>query len=219
MYYTGAMKNMFGLIPSVLKSPFHMRYSKREDFASMIVDLNMMEKPVYALMDAVVAMEGHGPSGGTPRQTGLVLAASNFLAMDIAACSIIGYPPHMIPTNREALSRRIWLKDINEIEYPLLSPTDVEMPDFKKILFKKSRSQLIDFILPKPIKKLKESKNSAPRIDHNVCIRCGDCMRICSPKAITVSGTGDSKQMVINCQQCIRCYCCHEICPAKAIDI
>jgi uncharacterized protein (DUF362 family)/NAD-dependent dihydropyrimidine dehydrogenase PreA subunit len=219
MYFTGAMKNLFGLIPSVGKSPFHMRYSKREAFASMIVDLNMMDKPVYALMDAVIAMEGPGPSGGTPRQTGLVLAASNLLAMDIAACSIIGYPPLMIPVNKDALARQIWLKDIKEIEYPLLNPGEVEIPDFKKILFKKSGSQLIDFILPRPIKRLKEARNPAPRINHNLCIRCGDCMRICSPKAISVSGTGDSKIMEINRHQCIRCYCCHEICPAKAIDV
>ena len=29
MYYTGAMKNIFGLIPSVAKSPFHARFSSR----------------------------------------------------------------------------------------------------------------------------------------------------------------------------------------------
>jgi uncharacterized protein (DUF362 family)/Pyruvate/2-oxoacid:ferredoxin oxidoreductase delta subunit len=219
MYFTGAMKNMFGLIPSLAKSPFHVRYSKREDFASMIVDLNMMEKPVYALMDAVLAMEGPGPSGGTPRKTGLVLASSNFLAMDIAACAVIGYPPQMIPVNREALARQIWLKDIKEIEYPLLNPGEAQIPDFEKILFKKSGAQIIDFVLPKPLKKLIGAKSPAPYIDHTICIRCGDCMRICAPKAISVSGSGDSKQMEINRQHCIRCYCCHEICPAKAIEV
>jgi ferredoxin len=169
-------------------------------------------------MDAVIAMEGPGPSGGTPRHTGLVLASSNFLAMDIAACDIIGYPSQMIPVNREALPRQIWLKDIKEIEYPLFNPTQVEVPDFVKILFKKSGSQLVDFILPRPIKKLLASKNQPPRIDHKLCIRCGDCARICAPKAISASGVGSSKQMEINRQQCIRCYCCHEICPVQAIE-
>jgi ferredoxin len=218
MFFTGAMKNMFGLIPSVTKSPFHVRYPKREAFASMIVDLNMMEKPVYAFMDAVVAMEGPGPSGGTPRQTGLVLASSNFLAMDIAACDIIGYPSQMIPINRDALARKIWLKDAKEIEYPLLSPSEVEVPDFKKIHFKKSGNQLIDFILARFMKKQRE-KRMLPCIDHNICICCGDCTRICAPQAITLSGEGSSKKIEIKGQQCIRCYCCHEICPVKAIEV
>jgi len=90
MLFTGAIKNTFGLIPSVGKTPFHVKYSSREDFASMLVDLNLLIKPSYALMDAVIGMEGPGPSGGSPRQVGLVLASSNVLAMDIAACKIIG---------------------------------------------------------------------------------------------------------------------------------
>jgi Pyruvate/2-oxoacid:ferredoxin oxidoreductase delta subunit len=139
--------------------------------------------------------------------------------MDIAACNIIGYPSQMIPVNKDALARKTWLKDIKEIEYPLLKPDEVAVPDFKKILFKKSGSQLIDFILARFMKKQRESGVPQPRIDHKICIRCGDCTRICAPQAITATGGGSSKQMEINSQRCIRCYCCHEICPAKAIEI
>jgi ferredoxin len=139
--------------------------------------------------------------------------------MDIAACDIIGYPSKLIPVNQEALARQIWLKDIKEIEYPLLNLDEAAVPDFEKIQFKKSGTQLIDFILPRPLKKLLASRNPPPRIDHKLCIRCGDCTRICAPKAISALGEGSSKQMNVNLRQCIRCYCCHEICPAKAIEV
>ena len=122
MYFTGAIKNTFGLIPSMAKSALHVRFSNRESFASMLVDLNLAVKPAYALMDAVIGMEGPGPGGGDPRHIGLVLASSNFLAMDAAACAVIGYPPLAIPVNKEALSRKFWLSDFKEIEYPGLSP-------------------------------------------------------------------------------------------------
>ncbi|MDR0316365.1 MAG: DUF362 domain-containing protein, partial [Treponema sp.] len=184
MYFTGAMKNTFGLIPSVAKSPYHVRYPTTEAFASMIVDLNVAVKPMFAFMDAVTAMEGPGPSGGYPRHIGLVLASANLLAMDAAASSIVGYPPEKIPVNREALSRQIWLKNFSEIEYPLLKPEEVKVHDFVKIPFKKSGSLLLNFILPRPLRKLATKLMPHPVIDKKVCIRCGDCIKICASAAM-----------------------------------
>ena len=226
MLYTGALKNIFGLIPSAAKSPFHVKYSAREAFASMIVDLNLALqaiKPVYALMDAVTGMEGPGPGSGTPRQVGLVLASANFLAMDYAACTIIGYPPEKIPTNKDALERQLWLKDFSEIEYPLLKPDDVKVKDYIKIPFIKTG-------------KIFRKKLPLPKVNKEVCVLCGDCTRICASEAIKITETTvaatrvaptgvvaangkNSRQVEVNAKACICCYCCHEICPAKAIEI
>jgi uncharacterized protein (DUF362 family)/Pyruvate/2-oxoacid:ferredoxin oxidoreductase delta subunit len=219
MYYTGAMKNLFGLIPSAAKSPMHVRYPSREAFASMIVDLNLAAKPHYALMDAIVGMEGPGPGAGDPRPIGLVLASANLLALDIAAGEIIGYPPLEIPVAREALSRRVWLNSLSEIRYPLLKPEDLRIGDFKKIPLKKSGAQLTEFLLPRPLRKFRERLIPRPVIDRSVCLRCGDCARICGSKAMALSGEGQEKQVRIDYNVCIRCYCCHEICPVKAITI
>ena len=219
MYFTGAMKNIFGLIPSMEKTPFHVRFPGIESFASMLVDLNLAVKPSYALMDAVTGMEGPGPSAGTPRHIGLVLASSNLLAMDAAASAIIAYPPEAIPVNREALSRGYWLRDFSEIEYPGLSPADVRIPDYLKIAFKKSSSQVIDFILPPFLRKWRDSFAPGPEIQHGRCLRCGDCVRICASGAMSNAGEGKERRIVIDYRRCIRCFCCHEICPVKAIEI
>ena len=215
MYFTGAMKNLFGLIPSVAKSTYHVRFPSRESFASMIVDLCLALKPAYTLMDAIIGMEGSGPAAGSPRQIGLVLASPNLLAIDVAASTIIGYPPLEIPVNREALDRGYWLSDINEIEYPGLSPSDLRIPDFIKIPLKKSSFQLLDFILPRPVRRLRESLAPGPQINHDICVRCSDCIRICASQAMSLYNT----RVIIDYRRCIRCLCCHEICPVKAIDI
>jgi uncharacterized protein (DUF362 family)/Pyruvate/2-oxoacid:ferredoxin oxidoreductase delta subunit len=219
MYFTGALKNTFGLIPSIAKSPFHARFSSRESFAAMIVDLNLAVKPAYALMDAVTGMEGPGPSAGTPRHIGLVLASSNLLAMDAAACAVIGYPAEAIPIHKDALGRSVWLSDFREIEYPGLSPADARISGFVKVPFKRSTSQFLDFILPGPLRALRESFAPRPVIRHDICVRCGDCVRICSPEAMSITGEEKERRVVIDYRNCIRCFCCHEICPAIAIDI
>ena len=223
MYFTGAMKNLFGLIPSVAKSTYHVRFPSRKAFASMIVDLNLAlaAKPSYAFMDAIIGMEGPGPAAGTPRRIGLVLASSNSLAMDSAASEIIAYPPEEIPVNQDALERGVWLSKMDEIEYPLLSPLDVRLSDFVKIPFKKSKSQFWDFILPRPIQAFRDSFAPKPAINHERCIRCGDCTRICASRAMTLDGEGKGKarHVHIDYNRCIRCFCCHEVCPVNAIDI
>ena len=219
MYFTGAMKNNFGLVPSIMKSALHVRFPGREPFASMLVDLNMAVKPGYAIMDAITGMEGPGPSAGNPRSVGLILASSNQLAIDVAACGIIGYPPGAIPVNKDALGRRYWLSDFNEIEYPGLSPSDLCIPDYVKIPVKKAGSQLLDFVLPSPLRRLKNSLASGPEINHADCVLCGDCCSICASRAVSIRGEGKDRRMVIDYRSCIRCFCCHEICPKNAINI
>ena len=219
MYFTGAMKNIFGLVPSVAKSAFHARFPGRDDFASMIVDLNLAVQPAYAFMDAVTGMEGPGPAGGDPRHIGLVLASSNLLAMDMAASAVIGYPPAEIPIHKDALQRGVWLAAPGEIEYPGLKPEEVRIPDYVKIPFKKSKGQLLDFILPRPLRAFRDSFAPKPVINHDICIRCGDCIRICASQAMKTEGEGNQRCIVIDYRRCIRCFCCHEVCPEKAIDV
>ncbi|MBO5400788.1 MAG: DUF362 domain-containing protein, partial [Spirochaetaceae bacterium] len=57
MSYTGAMKNLFGLIVGLKKAKTHYRFSNKQDFAAYLTDLNLAANPQYAIMDAIVGME------------------------------------------------------------------------------------------------------------------------------------------------------------------
>ena len=74
MGMTAAVKNLYGVIPGTHKSEYHYRYEDPMRFADMLVDLNEYVKPRLCLCDAVEIMEGNGPTMGTPRHLGLVLA-------------------------------------------------------------------------------------------------------------------------------------------------
>ena len=53
MYFTGAVKNLFGAISGLQKSAFHMRFPGKPEFGTMLADLVLAVKPRYAIMDAI----------------------------------------------------------------------------------------------------------------------------------------------------------------------
>ena len=71
-----AVKNLFGTVPGLQKAEFHMRFPEKEPFGEMLVDLCETVRPQLIIADGVLAMEGDGPAGGTPRALGLVLGAA-----------------------------------------------------------------------------------------------------------------------------------------------
>ncbi|OHD57496.1 MAG: hypothetical protein A2Y33_05875 [Spirochaetes bacterium GWF1_51_8] len=221
MYYTGGMKNLYGMIPGLNKAQLHVRFPERENFAAMIVDLNLLLKPAMCIMDGVVAMEGPGPSNGYPRNTGVILASKNILALDITACRIINYKPEHIPILADALTRKYWLTSPDEITVKGETVESVFVKDFKHVkivhdagFIKKSLPWLFNFINKLIVPK--------PRFLHDKCIRCGECIKICKSNALVFKHDPKSsrgKKVEVDYRKCIRCYCCHEICPADAIRL
>ena len=129
--------------------------------------------------------------------------------------------------NREALARGLWLAGAEGPVFPALSPAETAVSGFQKIPFRRAGGQLAEFLLP-PLRRLRARTEKRPRIRDEICVRCGDCARICASRAIRLEGAGaaaegggnvSTRRMIIDRKSCIRCYCCHEICPAKAITL
>lgn len=218
MYFTGAMKNLFGTIPGLNKSRFHFNYPEKDDFATMIVDLNGALKPDYAIMDAVTAMEGPGPGSGYPKHVGLILASSNILALDMTAASLIGYNPLNIPILRIGLERGLWLGSPDEIEICGEDPERVRPENFLKVKVLKDTG-FIKRILPDSLYKvIKDLYVPRPFFSKKKCIACGKCIEICPADALKLHNK-NKKFIVVDYDKCIRCYCCHEVCPVEAIRI
>ena len=64
MGMTGALKNLYGTIPGTVKLEYHYRFPNHEDFSNMLVDIYEYNHPILALIDAVTAMDGNGPTAG-----------------------------------------------------------------------------------------------------------------------------------------------------------
>ena len=86
MSYTGAMKNLFGLIVGLKKAQQHYRFPDKEDFAKYLTDLNLAAKAEYAIMDGIVGMDGPGgPGNGRPIPVGFLASSTNILAISLVS--------------------------------------------------------------------------------------------------------------------------------------
>jgi uncharacterized protein (DUF362 family) len=53
-------------------------------------------QPDLAVIDGVVGMEGEGPGKGTPVESGVALASTNFLGIDLVGAEVMGADPRMV---------------------------------------------------------------------------------------------------------------------------
>ncbi|MDY7028979.1 MAG: DUF362 domain-containing protein [Spirochaetota bacterium] len=219
MGYTGAMKNLFGLLPGYAKAAFHVKYPGRDDIGRMIVDLVSAVKPHYALMDGIVGMEGPGPGNGYPRSVGLVAVSSSLLALDMIAAEFIGYRWNDIPSNRFGAERLDGIGSPDDIEVRGAALEELRPKNFQRIEENRPGVLLRILLRFSFIRRIEIRMRPRPVFDHDKCILCGECVAICASRALAFEGSGEDRRVVIQYKQCIRCYCCHEVCPADAISI
>ncbi len=214
MGMSAAAKNMFGVIPGTMKPEYHFRYPNAADFARMIVDIDeyFSDKIKLCIADAIVGMEGNGPTKGSPRHIGAILASRSPHALDLACAEIIGLSPESVPTLGAAIERGLIPPSIDGLsisgDIAALVITDYNNVAVKNSLLFDSRSKLFGKIAKKCLE-------AEPRVKAAECKGCEKCMQICPARAITMK---DGKP-VIERSKCIKCFCCQEFCPFGAMKV
>lgn len=212
-----AAKNMFGAIPGVIKPEYHFRFPKYEDFADMIVDLDEYFHPILSIADAVVGMEGNGPTAGTPCKMGALLASRSPHNLDMVAAKILGFEREELPILNAAYLRGMTPEKFEDVTvFGEVEPLIV--PDFERVV--ERRSLEFSGNGNNPLKRLFGKIAGAilktrPKLDKQKCIGCGVCKNICPAKAIVIK----DKKAQIDRKNCIRCFCCQEFCPKSAMKV
>lgn len=210
--YTGAVKNLYGLIPGLVKVEMHSRYPDLGDFCQLLCDLEQFasKKIVLHVIDAIVGMDGDGPTNGKPKAMGQLLASTNPYALDVVAVSLFADPFEM-PLLQVAEKRGLVSRDLSQIDFDFDSWKAARIADFDIALVTSADTFLN---MPKWVKKLaKKYLTKKVHFDKKICRGCGKCARHCPAKAITIK---DGKAHVAQ-KKCIRCYCCQELCPFDAV--
>lgn len=212
MTYTGAVKNLFGVVPGLSKAECHFRLPDSQDFAAMLVDIAEFIRPSLSVIDAVWGMEGEGPSAGTPRKIGAVIISDCPYSADIVAGHLINLDWRDNPVIKNAVDRG--LCEPNNIEI-IGDPIDeLIVNDFAKPPV--YHANVLQGRVPKFLEEMLGNMLVLyPKFNKTKCVGCAICAKSCPNGAITMIDNLPQ----LETEQCINCFCCHELCPQKAVEI
>ena len=209
--YSGAVKNLYGLIPGLVKVEMHSRFPKLHDFCNLLCDLEQFARPKITLhvMDAVWGMDGEGPTNGKPKFIGQILASPNAYALDTAAVSLFNEKPFEMPVLQTAVNRGFVGCAPAEIDFDFDAFKvnfigDFDFAPAENISFFQNMSPLI--------RRLTKYMTKKVYMD-STCRACGKCVEHCPAKAIGIK----KKRARVAQKKCIHCYCCQELCPFNAV--
>ena len=214
---TGAVKNMFGIIPGFTKVGYHLRFDDFKKFWSMLLDIISFVKPGLNIMDGVVGIEGEGPGrSGTPRNIGLIMASSDSISMDVIMSKIMNIDKRLIPLFEILEKERKESYGEDDIKILGEKLSDIIINDFK-IPRSTGQKKLIksNFINTYILPFVKSSLNPYPYVNSSKCNLCMTCREICPQNSISLS----NGKIKFDYKTCIRCFCCSEMCPEGAVDI
>jgi uncharacterized protein (DUF362 family) len=134
---TCSMKNLFGTVPGRKygwpKNLLHIKGIPR-----WILDLQEIVKPKFAIVDAIVAMEGDGPINGTAKHMGFVAMGSDLAAVDATCIRCMCFTLDDIPYiklagevvgNVDDHSIKVIGASIDELKQPFKKPITMTNPE------------------------------------------------------------------------------------------
>lgn len=205
---TGAVKNLFGLVPGLQKAQWHKVFPKSVEFGNFISDLGNKLPTQLTIMDAIEGMQGQGPAGGTRIFPGFLMASTCPVAVDRIFCEIGGVDENKVTTLTRA--RQLNWGPPSAAEISLLGDpiAEVKIADFKVPALTPQ-----DYLPDRLLNLIKKLFWAGPVLKEGSCIRCGRCEKICPVNAISIS----AKEAEFDRKLCISCFCCMEVCPVDAI--
>jgi uncharacterized protein (DUF362 family) len=128
---TMGVKNLFGCVPGKMKAWWHMEAGKDvARFGEMLVATAQAIAPNLTIIDGLIGHEGNGPSGGEPRELGVLGASADVFALDRAIIEIVNVDPDLVPTLL-AQKKLGLFPQLSDLEFPDCTPQELQVTDWK----------------------------------------------------------------------------------------
>lgn len=208
---TCCVKNMFGTVVGATKARIHHEAGHAKFFSQFLVDLYKFFTPTLNIVDALTVMEGDGPSHGSVREGGKIVAGTNGVEVDTVIAAMMGFPEMRIKTLQLADQAGLGQYALEKIEIlgdyePWLN---FELPSTysakPKIVIQKEQAAEIHEVWG-------QVGRLHPTLIEENCTECGSCEEICPGEAITLD-----PYPVVDESKCVSCFCCAEVCPEAAM--
>jgi uncharacterized protein (DUF362 family)/NAD-dependent dihydropyrimidine dehydrogenase PreA subunit len=229
------LKNLMGcLVGQENKKKTH------QSLAANILHINNNLKPHLHIVDAVISMEGMGPTCGTPVQTGMILIGTDPYLIDLMCARSVSFDYRKVRTLMEAEKRGILhsayhhfvngysLKNIFHFKPPKPGPIAgfIHHPERQKYFLAIRNKPLFHYLcstriggkilyltgLRQDVFIEEEMECEGLSLNTERCLGCGKCTEYC-PMGLDVPDALVS--MKDNCIHCLYCFC---VCPEHAIE-
>jgi uncharacterized protein (DUF362 family)/ferredoxin len=228
------LKNLMGcLVGQENKKKTH------DDLSENIIRLNQAVKPHLHIVDALIAMEGLGPTRGTPIRLDMIIIGVDPYLIDLLCCRLAGFSHHNIRTMALAEKKGLLNKSHHRrvqglsekfanrpFKYPKPGPiaSFIHHPHRQKFFLKIRNTPLFSYLaatdwfgsvlfrtgLRQDVFLKDEMRIDRLELDEDQCDRCGVCRDVC-PMGLFFP---DDFQRSGSCLKCLYCFAA---CPKHAI--
>jgi uncharacterized protein (DUF362 family)/NAD-dependent dihydropyrimidine dehydrogenase PreA subunit len=205
--YTGAIKNLYGVITGTRKRELHLYAPGVEAFGEVMVDVLELVQPGLTILDGVEGIDGNGPGlSGTWHAYGCIAASTDPVALDTAVTQGMGYRPGEVYHLIQASARGLGVSDGAALDVV----GDRQALAFGRLNLPRAHWYLrLPSWVGAPVRQMARVR---PQVRADACTGCGQCAEACPRDVIT-----PARPPVFELENCIGCMCCAEICPQGAI--
>ncbi|MBS1259568.1 MAG: hypothetical protein MAG551_02641 [Candidatus Scalindua arabica] len=129
--FTAGVKNLYGCVSGKHKAWRHFQAKNSMDwYTDMLIANYQLVKPVFTIVDGVMAMEKTGPSGGLPKAVSLLIGGIDVIAVDRVVAESLSVRPEDVPILRAAKRLGVGEQDLSKIEVAGEDMSSVKVHDF-----------------------------------------------------------------------------------------